>query len=294
MQHLLKKIPAALLDKRHFFLLGEILREKRMFNISCYREGTIRRRISARLKELNIPSMGEYITLLQSENGEVDRLISELTIHVSSFFRDPDIYEELEEEILPSIFDRQAKEKDKKIRLLSLGCSSGEEPYSIAIILLEKFSKYLSEYNIKIISMDVDNRSIQKAQAGLYLKRDLSSLSESLLKKYFSEEDNEVYKIGERVKHLVEFKRSNAISEPLPDGMDIVFCRNFLIYFNRDTQLELIKSIVRSLKNGGYIVLGKTDGILSFLVIDGIDTIDSHKRIYIWRGGDNGSGKKKV
>jgi len=200
---------------------------------------------------------------------------------VTQFFRNPDLFNELKNRVLPELLSRGSR----NLCFLSAGCASGEEPYSLAILLLEEFSDLLDSNIVKIYGVDVSEEVLKKACDGIYSIEVLKMVPKGLRSKYFKKIDENRFKIIERVRNMVEFKKLNLIEEELQLKMDLVLCRNLLIYLNRDAQILLIERLKKSLKANGYLILGKTEGIYTFMNIKELMVLNQTKRIYVLKGG---------
>ncbi|NOY79067.1 MAG: hypothetical protein GXO76_14540 [Calditrichaeota bacterium] len=225
--------------------------------------------ILTRLKVLGKPISEYYDYLLQNyhENGEEIRLfLDEITVQETYFFRDQGQFQALIEYVLPALIE-QKRNRDESLRIWSAGCSTGEEPYTIAIILNEYFQNIL-DWNILIRATDVNMVALQKAKKGVYRKHSFRGVSESIKSKYFFSEGNS-YFLKESIKTMVSFDYFNLASDTfLPVGRgntwDIIFCRNVLIYFHKERIRSLLKRFHRALHEKGFLFLGFSENIFSY------------------------------
>lgn len=261
--------------------LSELLKSKRGIDVSFYKENFIQRRISLHMNSLNIFSPVEYLELIKKNDSELDKLVNLLTIHVTQFFRNPELFNELKNKVLPELFNRGSK----TLYFLSAGCASGEEPYSLSILLLEEFSDFLNSSLVKIYGVDISDEALQRARDGIYSGTELKKVPEAFRRKYFKKIEENIYSINESVRSLVEFKKLNLFEEEFEQKMDLVFCRNLLIYLNRHAQILLIEKLKNILRRDGYLVLGKTEGIYTFMNIKELQVLNQTKRIYVFKGG---------
>lgn len=261
--------------------LSEYLKSKRGIDLSFYKENFVQRRISRHLNSLNIFNFSEYLELIKKNGAELDKLIDLLTIHVSQFFRNPELFNELKNRILPELLSRNSK----TLFFLSAGCASGEEPYSLSILLLEEFSDFLNSTAVKIYGVDVSGGVLQRARDGIYSGEELKRVPVLFRRKYFEEIGENRFRIIEKVKEMVEFKKLNLLLEELPTKMDLILCRNLLIYLKRHAQILLIERLKKSLQTNGYLILGKTEGIYTFMNIKELLALNQSKRIYVLKGG---------
>lgn len=221
----------------------------------------------------------EYLALLRSDERETEKLLNVLTINVTQFFRNVDVFDKVREIVLPYIFREREADKSEGIRIWSLGCSSGEEPYSLAIMLMEHFSDDLSRFPLTIIATDFDKEVISKGREGIYHEKSMQEMPPELRDKYFTPLGDGFFSIHEKIRKMVSFKRKNILEENIYKDMDLIFFRNMLIYFSRQQQSEVLLKVARSLQTGGYLVLGKAETLVeeSRKVFD---TICARERIY--------------
>lgn len=261
--------------------LSELLKSKRGIDISLYKDNFLQRRLSLRLNYLNILNLAEYLEFIKKNDAELDKLINLLTIHVTQFFRNPELFNELKNKVLPELLSRGSR----TLYFLSAGCASGEEPYSLAILLLEEFSDFLNSTTVKIYGVDVSGDVLQKANDGIYSGEILKRISGAFRSRYFIKIGENRFRINEKIRELVEFKKLNLIEEEIEPKMDLVLCRNLLIYLKRHAQILLIERLKKSLRRDSYLVLGKTEGIYTFMNIKELQVLNQTKRIYVLKGG---------
>jgi len=223
----------------------------------------IEKRIRNRMKQTNSKSVKDYFRLLKLSNyaGEIEELITALTINETYFYRNIPQLESFIEEILPLVI--QAKKKgDRTLKFWSAGCSSGEEAYTLSILLQEHL-KNPQQWKIEIIGSDIDQKILRKAQRALYNKRQVKNLSSHLIKKYFNHSGS-LFQLKDEIKNSVQFSCVNLMNHRELrqfSGMDFVFCRNVLIYFNDDAKKQVVNSIFDILNPGGYIFLGHSESV---------------------------------
>jgi chemotaxis protein methyltransferase CheR len=236
--------------------IRNIIFEREGFDLDSYKDKCVQRRISLRVRVSGCKSPGDYVELLRRDDGEVKRLLNTLTINVTEFFRNRSTFDKLREVVLPDMFSM--REKEGTVRIWSAGCASGEEPYSLAIILKEFFPKELDRFNVSIIATDVDEGILKRAEDGIYARDRVAGLDPSLRAGYFEEYDDR-YKISRDIKRMVSFRREDVFQEGLHRGYDLVICRNLLIYFSREKQEWVLKEFWKSLNRGGFLVLGRAE-----------------------------------
>jgi len=241
------------------------LHEKRGFDFSGNRMSMLERRISKRLLSTEVSTYQEYFSLLHSNPDELDELLEVLTINVSNFFRDPLTWEILQKNILPILLEEKKRKKDNAIRIWSAGCASGEEPYSLAILLSELLEKEDLKLITHIFATDIDQYSMQNAKKALFTAEDVGNVKFGLLNKYFLQ-NNEQYALKAAIKDMVKFsnydlldKKSTSPPLSIYGNFDIIFCRNVLIYFNAEFQDRIFGKLYNSLNTNGYLILGEAE-----------------------------------
>lgn len=267
------------ISEETFMGVRDIVFERGGLDIGNYKDKCIKRRIAVRIRARGCASHEEYLELLKSDEVETDKLLNVLTINVTQFFRNIDVYEKVKEIVLPSVFMEREADRDEGIRIWSLGCSSGEEPYSIAILLKEHFKRELSQYPLSIIATDFDKEMIKRGRDGIFHEKTMEEMPASFKEKYFTSLGNSLFLVDKKIRDMVTFKQKNILEENIYCDMDLIFCRNMLIYFSREQQSEILLKIARALKDGGYLVLGKAETLVSESRKI-FDTICTRERIY--------------
>ena len=237
-----------------------ILLEVTGHNFKHYKISTLSRRIQRRIQVLRTVSAQEYIQMLKKDEAEVRRLFNDLLIGVTSFFRDPDAFQALADEILPSLF------KDKKsgdmIRIWVPGCSTGEEAYTLAMLVYEQMEKIRNRPEVQIFATDIDEESLAIARQGAYPHTITTELSQERLKKFFVKKAQH-YHVSKEVRGLVLFSVHNLINDPPFSKLDLISCRNLLIYLGSHLQKKLIPLFHYALRQGGYLFLGPSENLSS-------------------------------
>ncbi len=218
-------------------------------------------KISSRMQKIGIDSLNDYFSIITSidDRGEYENLINEITTNETYFFRNKPQFDALNNFILPKIISEKIAKNEKKIRIWSAGCSTGEEPYSISISLLEQL-RFASMWDIYILATDISTEVLLKAEEGRYNEKAIKMMDSNILKKYFEYNDSS-YIIKDSVKKLVKFEYQNLVDVIFEKDMDIIFCRNVLIYFKEDFREKLLDKFYFSLKNGGYFFVGHSEMI---------------------------------
>jgi two-component system, chemotaxis family, CheB/CheR fusion protein len=243
-------------------------------DFSQYKASTIVRRIERRMATLKIIELKDYLDILVSSKEEISNLYHDILIGVTAFFRDKEVFYNLKEYIQTIV---TKKEQGEEIRFWSIGCSTGEEAYSIAILLYEILGDKISKYKIKIFATDIDDESLKIARAGVYSETSLDGVDKKLIQKYFSIQKNQ-YEVRKSLRELVIFSRHNIVSDSPFLRLDLVSCRNMLIYFNQNLQNKFFPVVHYALKDGGYLFLGKSESIGNF--VDLFSTIDKNGKIF--------------
>lgn len=252
-------IDAGLSDQRGFLALQKRILKERGLDLAEYRDKCLKRRIDVRLRATGARSYVEYITVLKKDPTEYERLLDALTINVTDFFRDMSTYKVIEEMIIPELIAQKKSQRKRIIRIWSAGCASGQEPYSMAILLHKILGERIGEYLVSIYATDIDEKVIRKAEKGEYEAGDVSEVDAKILKRYF--DHNLKFSLKEEIRQMVKFMRHNLISDRPPGRLDMIVCRNLLIYFSRALQVKVFDKFCESLNRGGYLVLGKTESL---------------------------------
>jgi len=235
-----------------------ILRARTNHDFSQYKMNTICRRIERRMNVHQLDDIAAYVRYLQESEQEADILFNELLIGVTNFFRDPDAFAALGHALMEMLRQKPA---DYTIRVWITGCSSGEEAYSIAILLLECMEKLHRHFSVQIFGTDIDEHAIAIAGAGLYPATILANLSEERLQRFFIRQDDGQYRIKKNVREMLVFAPQNLIKDPPFTKLDLLCCRNLLIYFGSELQQKLLPLLHYSLKHDGILFLGSSETI---------------------------------
>lgn len=225
----------------------------------------VERRLNRRLKIHHMRDFREYYRLLmydKKRDEELQAIIDILTVNETYFFREQNQLAAFSEEIIPELMK---KNKDKKsINIWSAGCSTGEEPYTVAMLTLEKGVQ--NNLDVNILGSDISRRVLQVAREGIYKRNSFRATNQYFIKNYFQEQQNGDQKISDKVKGLVNFNCLNLIDPfkvKFVGKMDVIFCRNVLIYFSKDARKKVIENFSEALKEGGYLLLGYTESLMN-------------------------------
>ncbi len=236
--------------------IRDILFEREGFDLDSYKDKCIQRRISFRLRTSGCKSIEEYIELLNNKEGEVKRLLGALTINVTEFFRNQTTFDKLRDVVLPDIFSMN--DRERTVRIWSAGCASGEEPYTIAIILNEFFQEELKRFTVSITATDVDEKILVKAEEGVFAKDKLVGIDPFQMSRFFSK-DGDRYRLSPGIKKMVSFRKEDIFQEEPHSGNDLIICRNLLIYFSKEKQEWVLNEFWKGLKPGGFLILGRAE-----------------------------------
>jgi len=237
-----------------------LLRAQTGHDFSQYKPSTIHRRIDRRMAIHQIDALPGYVKYLQQAPAEVEALFRDLLIGVTRFFRDPETFQVLEEEIIPQLFANQPA--GGVIRVWSAGCSTGEEAYSIAILLQERMEALKQNHTVQIFATDIDRQAIATARAGVYPASIAADLTPDRLARFFTAApDGGSYRIHRAIRDLLVFSEQDVIKDPPFSKLDLMSCRNLLIYLGADLQKKLIALFHYALNPGGVLFLGTSEGV---------------------------------
>jgi chemotaxis methyl-accepting protein methylase len=264
--------------EREFTFLLDKIRRNRSIDFSQYRSQVLKRRILHRLHLTGCVTYWDYILLLNRDPQEYDRLIEYLTIKVSEFFRDVGAFDVLAEVVIPEIIDQKKARGSNKIRVWSCGAAFGQEAYSVAILLCEALGSKLNDYDARIVATDIDKSALESAPWGSFEKGALRKMSPHILFKYFTRIEDR-YVVSDRLRALVSFEYHDIVSGRSKSFMDLVLCRNLLIYFEKELQQKALCNLHRSLNPGGFLILGKTESIAPQMS-NSFEVVDLRERVY--------------
>ena len=263
-------ISASMVDSDTRYLLSDqdlmsqvfsILRKVTNINYAYYKQTTILRRIERRLVVTHSRNLQEYVTYLTNNPEEAKTLVKEVLIGVTSFFRDPEFFDVLKETVIKQILRNSPR--DKQIRVWVAGCSTGEEAYSIAILFAESMEELGFKRDIKIFATDLDANSISTAVRGIYGNNIIEDVSVSRLSKYFTRKGNK-YVIHHEIRKMIIFAQHNIFQDPPFGKLDLISCRNVLIYFQTVLQRNLFAIFHMALNDHGHLFLGKSESVIDY------------------------------
>ncbi len=251
------------------------VKQSRGFDFTGYKRASLQRRIDKRLRALNIGSYDEYVEYLEVHPQEFVIHFNTILINVTSFFRDPPTWAYLREQVLPQHLAQLPA--DKPIRVWSAGCASGEEAYSLAVLFTELLGVDDFKRRVKIYGTDIDEDALQIARAATYTETEIAGMPQDLRDRYF-EAVGDRYSFRPDLRRSVIFGRLDILHDAPISRLELLSCRNTLMYFNAETQSEVIGRFHFALDNGGILMLGKAETLLSHSVL--FDAIDRKRRIF--------------
>ena len=263
-----------------------LLRSQTGHDFSQYKRSTIVRRVERRMAVHQIDGLEDYLRYMQLTRGEADALFRELLIGVTSFFRDADIFDEIRKQAIPQLF--AGKTPGMAIRVWVPGCSTGEEAYSIAILLRERMEELKENFKVQIFATDIDREAIDHARAGVYPASIIADVSPERLAHYFEQDqpDGSTYRIHKTIRDMLIFSEHDLIKNPPFSKLDLISCRNLLIYMGAELQKKLMPLFHYALNPGGILVLGSSESVGDFVNL--FAPIERKSRIYQRQAHDFG------
>jgi len=255
------------LSQKEFKLFKELIYNEIGISLGDHKVQLVKSRLAKRIRKLGLGSFKEYYELIHNDKTgqEIINLTSVITTNVTSFFRETGQWTFLEKAI-PKMLENRP---DKKLRIWSAACSSGEEPYSIGIFL-HNILPDIDKYDIKILATDISKNILKTAINGVYHEEKLEKVDKKTINKYFTvhSKDPEVYyQINNKIKNMVMFRIFNLVYDNfdiIKNKLDIIFCRNVMIYFDDETKFNLVNNLGNKLKNDGFLLVGHSENILKY------------------------------
>jgi chemotaxis methyl-accepting protein methylase len=231
------------------------------WDLARFKEAYLRRRVATRVRSTQVDGWAAYGELLKRDPQELERLRDRLTVNVTEFFRDPDFWQVLEGQVLPGLVAEAVRRPRRELRLWSAGCSSGEEPYSLALLAQRAVKAAGAAVQVRVLASDIDELILARAREGRYPDEALRLVPEALRREAFVA-DGAQWKVAPALREAVAFRSLDLFSSPPPPELDLVLCRNVMIYFSRDLQQRLLRAFHQALRPGGYFATGKTETVL--------------------------------
>lgn len=254
------------LSDEEFKLFSDLVYNAIGINLGSGKKELVRTRLGKRLRALKIPSFKEYYKYVTNENkDELTNLFDAISTNLTSFFREDRHFHFLSSKLLPNLVAEKKKKGDKTIRIWSSACSTGEEPYSLAITIAEYF-KGQNDWDIKILATDISTKVIAVAEKGIYRADRLKTVPPQIIKTYFTKGDAEnegSYIVNDNLRKTVFIRRINLLAQswPFKRNFDFIFCRNVLIYFDKFTQGKVVSNFFKHLQKDGYLFLGHAESL---------------------------------
>lgn len=222
--------------------------------LNAYKENQMKRRIDNFIGKNHCASYEEFLKKIKSDEEVYDKFITYLTINVSEFYRNPSQWQTLEGIVIPHLIEQFGKH----LRIWSAACSTGDEPYSLAMV----FSDFLPLGQVEIIATDLDKEVLSKAKKGWYNEKSIKDLPMKYQKKFFDKDESGIYKVNDSLKRCITFQEHNLLKDRYPSDIDLIVCRNVLIYFTDEAKDNIYKGFSKSLKKEGVLFVGNTEQII--------------------------------
>jgi len=246
-------------DAWAFEALKELFVREKGFDLEAYKERCILRRIYLKVRSRGYSDLGAYYRILSRHPEELEHLFQYLTINVTEFFRNPSAFQYLERTIFPRVMAEHSPHGSFDI--WSAGCSSGEEPYSLAIALLRAKRKHRISTSFHVLATDIDKAILARAKEGIYSRDALKNLEEEDVREFFQQEEKG-YSVSREVRDCITFRTADVLKDKPGTMHGLIVCRNLLIYFSRENQEKVISGFSRNLVDGGYLMLGKAETLI--------------------------------
>lgn len=224
-------------------------------DLNAYKERQMKRRIDSLISKHGYKGYDQYVQVLKTDKARFEEFVTYLTINVSEFYRNPEQWKVMDQEIIPELISNFGK----NLKIWSAACSTGDEPYSLVMAL----SRHIPLNMIRITATDLDKQVIAKAKVGLYSEKSIEAVPDDLKKKYFTKVGLS-YQISDEIKSRVEFKEHNLLENNYPTGYNMIVCRNVLIYFTEEAKDDVFKKFYQSLAPGGILFIGSTEQIMNY------------------------------
>ncbi len=258
-------------------LLLEKMHTVKGWDFRQYRKSSLKRCIERRIAYSRL-SCKDYMELLDSEPLEFNNLFNNITIKVSEFFRDPEVFRRIEEEVIPEVLQRLKANGDSSLRIWSCGCARGDEAYSIAILLSQRLGKTKENYKVEMFATDIDGAAVDIARTGTFHELSLKNVDQNLRSQYF-QRSGYSFNVIPFIRNLLTFGVHDIVSNIHLSHMDIILCRNLLIYFEKDLQEKVFEKLYYSLKRSGFVILGRSETI-PYIYKDKFREVFKKEKIY--------------
>lgn len=263
----LARVGFTITDKE-FDVIRHLVKQKTGISLGLHKRDLVVSRLSRRLRTLGLSSFSQYIEVLRQagDGGELVQMINRITTNKTDFYREKHHFDYLAGTVLPKLLAAGESSGNRVLRAWSAGCSSGEEPYTIAITLSEFFAGHPG-WDVRLLASDLDTTMLEKASEGIYEASQLEPVPRGLLNKYFDRQgrgEGALHRVKPELRQLITFRKFNLMNEtyPLKVAMDFIFCRNVLIYFDTDDKVSILTKFHRVLKPGGHIFVGHSESLM--------------------------------
>lgn len=243
-------------DPTNFISVLAVLRRYTDYDFNSYKKGTVERRVQRRMGLKQIENLADYVAYMRERPDEVNQLFRDLLIGVTRFFREPEAWESFGSEVVRRLVER--KPKDEPIRAWVPGCASGEEAYTLAMTIFDEFDRVNRRADVQVFATDLNSHAIEAARAGKYPKSIEADVPAATLRKYFTD-TGDAYSVNKRLRESIVFAQQNVISDPPFSKLDIITCRNLMIYLESDVQQRMIEMFHFALAEGGFLFLGNSE-----------------------------------
>ena len=260
----------------------EIIKEalgKAGFNPTRYKASFLKRRITAAFRRSGVKSREEFLEQLKKNPEELKKLTNFFSINVTRFFRNQDTFEILEKRFLPQLVAEKLQANNSAIKVWSVGCATGAEPYTFAIMFVRILGDSLAQINVRILGTDVNPYLLQIAEKGIYPEGSVEEVPHTIRKMYFRNTSPELFQISPTIQQMVHFRIHDLLKDPPFKQQDVIVCRNVLIYFSRQSQDKIYEEFTTALKHHGLLILGRTE-ILPTQYRTWFKILDKKHRIY--------------
>ena len=257
------------LSDRQFDQIRHLVKTHTGISLGGHKRELAVNRLSRRLRALGLASFAEYLDLLAGPGAgdELIHMINQITTNKTSFFREPHHFEYLADTVLPALEEQGQARGRRVVRIWSAGCSSGEEPYTLALVLSEYFASRRG-WNLKILATDLDTAMLETASRGVYPQSITQTVPDHLLRRYFtSQREGEAltFQVRPQLRDLILFRKFNLMrpAYPIRTPLDVIFCRNVMIYFENDDKVEIVTKFHHLLKPGGHLFVGHSESLMT-------------------------------
>ena len=254
------------------------IQTERGFDFTGFRRAYVARRVDTRLTATATDTLRDYMRRLDGDPGEYPKLLDALTVNVSEFFRDATVWHYLKDTVIPEIVREKTARHFHSIRVWSAGCATGQEPYSIAMVILEEVDKRHADLELSVTATDIDSNVLAAAKEGRYPIARLTQIPPRLRHKYVTV-DGEEFEMVPRLRNAVKFRMLDIFADNPISAVDLIICRNVMIYFDRKKQGDVYAKFVKALRKGGFLVIGRSEKISS-ATLERLTTRNLRERVY--------------